>query len=77
MPDILVRFAFAAIGLVLIHDVVRWNHSWLYSGRGSYPGRWIRNQSDFAQTIWRLWTGLFGALIVIAAVFGTLLYRWT
>ena len=71
LPEILGRLILIAVGAVLVHDAARWRHSWLYKGRGFYPGRWIRAQSDAAQLIWRISVGLIGGLLVLASLFGS------
>jgi hypothetical protein len=46
------RMVLAAVGIVVLHDVLSWAHSWLYNGR--LLGWWIRRQSVMAQTLWRM-----------------------
>jgi hypothetical protein len=69
--DLIARVAFAAIGALLIHDAVWWANSWFF---GRPMGGWWKRQSLMAQTLYRIWLGMFGLLIVVTAIFGTVLH---
>jgi len=63
------RLLLGLIGVVVLHDVLSWGDSWLYNGR--VLGRWIRQQSMTAQTLWRMSMGIIASLALVGAVFGT------
>jgi hypothetical protein len=67
------RLALAAVGILILHDVLSWDHSWLYNGR--LLGSWIRRQSVTAQTLWRMSMGIIAGLALLGAVFGTAVTR--
>jgi hypothetical protein len=67
------RLALVAVGVVILHDVLTWDHSWLYNGR--WLGSWIRRQSAAAQTLWRMSMGIIAGLALLGGVFGTAVTR--
>ncbi len=70
MADLIVRVALGAVGVLFIHDAVWWGNSWFF---GKPMGGWWKRQSQNAQTLYRISLGVFGAVIVVTAVFGTIL----
>ncbi len=70
VADVLVRVALGALGVLFIHDAVWWGNSWFF---GKPMGGWWKRQSRNAQTLYRISLGVFGAVIVVTAVFGTIL----
>lgn len=69
VSELVGRLIFVAVGLLLVHDHIRWNRSWAYNGR--FLGSWIRTQSVTAQILWRISMGIIGAGVLLTGLFGT------
>ncbi len=67
------RLVLGLMGVVVLHDVLSWRDSWVYNGR--FLGRWIRQQSRTAQTLWRMSMGIIAGLALLGAGFGTAVTR--
>jgi hypothetical protein len=68
--DLIARVGLGALGVLFLHDAVWWKNSWFF---GKPMGGWWKRQSQLAQTLYRISLGFFGSLIVLTAVFGTIL----
>lgn len=71
--DFLTRLLGGGLGVVWLHDAFRWPTSWFF--RPGFAGRWARRQSHDAQLLFRIFIGLFGALLVLAALFGQVVHH--
>jgi hypothetical protein len=71
MGDLAARITFLAIGGLFIHDAIWWDSSWFF---GRLFNRWWKRQSQFAQGLYRMWLGVFGSLMIFAALFGTVVH---
>ena len=70
--DLVVRIALFAFGGLMLHNAICWKNTWFF-GTSIAPG-WKR-QSEMAQSLLRIFLVMFGSMVIVAAMFGTIVRR--